>query len=113
MTFIDEQEFERFSDSERLAKLNQFAAENRRLRQILDGVSRATNTKGAIVELFGAIDPGGRDAIGILVCRPDVDEAAFIETLKESLAALLGAGSADVTYGPTRVTGIEEERGPQ
>ena len=79
------------SDAECRAKVSELAHENTRLRLILDTLARAGVGKGALVE-FDA--PPGQ--VRVVVCRADVDERAFAESmldaLREVMAMMGGTG---------------------
>lgn len=84
--------------------------ENRRLRTILDALARAEVGVGALVEV--AIDKSfGAKHIGVVVCRADRDEGAFMRDIRDALEALgrdffRGAGVEDeIGFGSERRMG--------
>ena len=90
-----------------LEELREFAREitqeNRRLRMILDTLTRAGIGKGARVEVH--FDEEER-AVGVVVCRADVDERAFSESIRDALEGLAESLGGEMLHDSTRVTGV-------
>lgn len=77
--------------------------ENRRLRKILDTLSRAGVGKGALIEFYAG--PGRR---GVSVCRADADEAAFLQDCRAAIDALALSLGMELRGAPVR-SGVTAE----
>jgi hypothetical protein len=83
--------------------------ENRRLRQILDTLTRAGLGKGALIEVFSGPHHGG-----VVVCRADVDEKCFLTDCRaaiEVLARALGDTVEGKTSYRSGVTAADPHQG--
>lgn len=72
-------------------ELRDFAHENRRLRYILNVLASAGVGKGALVEVYQF----GHTA-GVVVCRADVDEVAFMQDVRGAVERLARAIDGDI-----------------
>lgn len=104
----DKKTIEQLTHDELVESLKQQTRENRRLRQILDGMARAGTGKGAIVELYAVRETEDYTAMGVLVCRPDVDEVAFLKSLKASIDVLFKEAGFAPVYRPVMPVGTED-----
>ncbi len=106
----DAKTIEQMAHDELVESLKQQTRENRRLRQILDGMARAGTGKGAIVELYAVRETEDYTAMGVLVCRPDVDEVAFLKSLKASIDVLFKEAGFAPSDRPVMPVGNEEPK---
>lgn len=88
------------TDAEKIAEL---ATENRRLRLILDTLTRAGVGKGAVVEIYQ-----DKDFFGVAVCRADCDEVKFTRDVMRSIEMLAAALGTRMT-GEMKRTGVTTE----
>lgn len=72
-------------------ELSRLEHENRRLRAILDAVARAGLGRGALIEF--SVEGG---STYVVVCRADMDEPAFVQSMIDGLRGLLDAVGIDV-----------------
>jgi hypothetical protein len=79
--------------------------ENRRLRQILDAVARARIGTGALVEVYQDRDEDTY-RLGVVVCRADRDEVAFLGDVRASIERLARALGSEALPEPPRRTGV-------
>ncbi len=91
------------SDAECRKQLDDAARENGRLRAILDGIARAGVGKGALVEVSEGAD--GR-SLRIAVCRADVGEEVFAESMRDALHEVARAMGGKGDLSPDGVTGV-------
>lgn len=73
-------------------ELQDLRHENRRLRQILDAMTRAGLGTGALVEVYAH-----ENEFGVVVCRADRDEVAFLRDVDAGIRALLDIVGATPT----------------
>ena len=87
------------SDETHDAKVRELTHENRRLRQILATLAKAGLGTGATFEVIEDNDPDA-PYFGIVVCRADRDEAAFVKDAETAMNGLTVAVSqlAQVLY---------------
>ena len=85
------------------AELRDFAQENRRLRHILNVLASAGVGKGALIEAYQF----GRTA-GIVVCRADVDEVAFMQAVRGAAERLARAIDGDIENAVVTRRGVSK-----
>ena len=96
---------------------HELAHENRRLRAILEAIAQAGLGTGALFEVFEDNDPDA-PFFGVVVCRADRDEAAFVadaETAMRMLTSTVAHLAEKVSGRPARVeaserTGVTRDR---
>lgn len=75
------------SEGELRVFVRELAHENRRLRMILDTLTQAGLGAGALFEVFEDNDPAC-PFFGVVVCRADRDEAAFVADAETAMRML-------------------------
>lgn len=82
-------------------ELRDFAHENRRLRYILNVLASAGVGKGALVEVYQF-----ERTAGVVVCRADVDEVAFMRDVRVAVERLARAIDGDVENAVVTLRGV-------
>ena len=90
----------------------ELAHENRRLRAILDVIAQAGLGTGALFEVIEDHDPA-RQFFGVVVCRADRDEAAFVADAETAMRVLTStvAHLAEAISGHKAEVGAPERTG--
>lgn len=87
-------------------KRDEYARENRRLRQILDALARAGLGTGALVEVWRDRADPTFERVGIVVCRADRDEVQFTRDVTAGIERLARAIGGELKPDECYRTGV-------